>query len=97
MDANGNTTTAAVSSIGTIADLPTSTTDNSGAYLMTFTPTIAGTNFKILMTLNGLDVDNTADYRSLPLVVLPAITTDALTTNYSVLAYTNQSVIQWID
>ena len=45
------------------------------------------------MTLNGLDVDSTADYRSLPLVVLPAATTAVATTNYSVLAYTNQSVI----
>ena len=43
--------------------------------------------------MNGLDVDSYGEYRSTPLAVTPAILTDALTTNYSILADEDQSYV----
>jgi len=66
-------------------------------YEVTFPPTISGKTFKIKLTLNGLDVDSTAEYRSLPLVVEPAPLTSANHTNYTILAAPDQSLLQYVD
>lgn len=61
---------ATVVSTGTISD-----STDSGVFDFTFTPELSGTSFKIVLYLNGLEVDSTAEYRSTPLVVLPALDT----------------------
>jgi archaellum component FlaF (FlaF/FlaG flagellin family) len=78
---------------GTIIDTPGA----PGVFTYSFSPTLAGTDFRIRLQLNGLDVDATSRYRTDPLVVKPAPTTSALTTNYSILAEPSQSVIQYVD
>ena len=85
-----------VASEGTIED-KAGGDEYRGVYEVAFTPTLAGTAFKILLSLNGLDVDATADYRSKPLVVLPAETTSAIHSNYSILIPPGQSMVQYTD
>ena len=63
-----------------------------GVFDVTFTPTLAGTSFKILLGLNGLDVDSTAAYRAKPLVVLPAPLTSAPHSNYTILTEPGQRI-----
>ena len=64
---------------------------------MTFAPITAGSSYKILLYINGEEVDTTAEYRSKPLVVLPAVTTAATTSNYTILAQEGQSMVQYVD
>lgn len=78
---------------GTITD----NAGNPGVFDYTFTPLQTGTNYKIELTINGMHVDLLGEYRSTPLVVTPAIITDVLTTNYSILADTDQSYVQYTD
>ena len=80
---------------GTFTDMPgvdSSDDSNKGVFIVTFTPTLADTSFKIRLSLNGLDVDATAAYRSKPLVVLPATTTSAPHSNYTILTQPGQAV-----
>jgi hypothetical protein len=88
-------------SVGSIIDktLPVTdpTTDYSGVFHIEFKPTLAGKQFMIILQLNGLDVDNTAEYLSRPLVVLPTVTTSAIHSNYTILSLSNQTTIQYID
>jgi hypothetical protein len=86
-----------VAASGTIVDKPSDATDYSGVYDVTFSPTIAGRTFAIKLTLNGLDVDNTAEYRNEPLVVEPAPLTSASHTNYTILTAPDQSQLQYVD
>lgn len=72
---------------GTIIDSPTA--GHEGVFKVAFTPTVAGNNFKIILKLNGLDVDQTAAYRTQLLVVTPKATTSAPHSNYTILASTD--------
>jgi hypothetical protein len=78
---------------GTITDMA----GNPGVFEYTFTPLVTGTNYKIQLKFNGIDIDFYGEYRSTPLVVTPAITTDVGTTNYSILADSDQSYVQYTD
>ena len=75
-----------------MAGVDSSDDSKKGVFIVTFTPTLAGTSFKIRLSLNGLDVDATAAYRSKPLVVLPATTTSAVHSNYTILTQPGQAV-----
>lgn len=84
---------ATVMCTGTIADNPGS----PGVFDYTFTPLYTGSNYRIQLTINGLDVDFYGEYRSTPLLVTPAILTDTTTTNYSILADEDQSFVLYTD
>jgi hypothetical protein len=66
---------------GTIIDLAS----NTGVYEVSFSPTLAGTSFRILMKLNGLEIDASAEYRTNTLVVVPALNPSAANCNYTIL------------
>jgi hypothetical protein len=84
--------------VGTFTDKASSgAADYTGVYDVTFTPTLAGTSFQILMRFNGLEVDSTADYRSNPLVVLPAVTPSAAHCNYTILPQPGQATTAYAD
>lgn len=79
-----------IASIGTITDKTDGVAGQyAGVYDVTFSPTIAGKTFAIKLMLNGLDVDNTGEYRGEPLIVLPAPATSAANTNYTILSETD--------
>ncbi len=89
---------ATVIATGTLADRRSGiSADDAGVFEVAFSPTLAGTSFKVLLSINGLEVDVTADYRSKPLVVLPAPITSAAHSNYTILAETRQSRVQYVD
>jgi len=77
---------------GAFSDTTGATPAAPGVFYVTFTPTLAGTSFKILLSLNGLDVDTTAAYRAKPLVVLPAPLTSAPHSNYTILTEPGQRI-----
>jgi len=84
---------------GTITDktaVPPDATDFTGVFEVSFSPELAGTTFRILLRLNGLDVDSTAEYRTRPLVVYPAPTPSALPSNYTILPEPHQAVTLWV-
>lgn len=82
---------------GSIADKSGGPPDYSGVFEVSFSPTFAGSTFRILLRLNGLDVDAAAAYRAQPLVVLPAPSSSAATCNYTILAEPGQAYTQFTD
>jgi len=82
---------------GTIADKTGGPPDYTGVFTVSFSPTLAGDNFKIVLRLNGLDVDATAEYRTKPLVILPAPVTSAPNCNYTILTQPGQEYREYDD
>ena len=69
----------------------------AGVFEVSFSPTKAGANFRYSLALNSLSVDEQSVHNFEPLVIIPADTTSAATSNFTILALSHQIYQQYKD